>query len=139
MNTFGSMPTKIAEFLELPNPKSYTGHCFRRSSATILAAKGVDLLSVKRHGGWKSSTVAEGYIQDSLHGKIAIADQLASGFSTPNLGKTTSSTCSHGSEASSSNCVPENIQIANVALEDSKTGLTISNCQNVKINFHVNK
>lgn len=81
MNTFGSMPRKIAEFLQLPNSQSFTGHCFRRSSATMLAGKGSDFVSVKRFGGWKSSRVAKGYIEDSLHGKIAIAEQLASGFS----------------------------------------------------------
>jgi integrase len=82
VNTFGTMPRKIAEFLQLPNPQSYTGHSFRRSSATLLAGKGVNFLGIKRLGGWKSSAVAEGYIEDSLHEKIAIADQLAAGSSS---------------------------------------------------------
>ncbi|KAJ8911221.1 hypothetical protein NQ315_014933 [Exocentrus adspersus] len=43
---------------------SYTGHCFRRSSTSILADSGADLLTIKRHGGWKSNTVA-GYIDTS--------------------------------------------------------------------------
>lgn len=29
------MPKRIATYLKLPNPESYTGHCFRRSSATL--------------------------------------------------------------------------------------------------------
>jgi hypothetical protein len=82
VNTFGNMPRKIVEFLQLPNPQSYTGHSFRRSSATLLAGKGVNFLGIKRLGGWKSSALAEGYIEDSLHEKIAIADQLAAGSSS---------------------------------------------------------
>jgi integrase len=62
VNTFGNMPRKIVEFLQLPNPQSYTGHSFRRSSATLLAGKGVNFLGIKRLGGWKSSATAEGYI-----------------------------------------------------------------------------
>jgi integrase len=34
INTMGKVPKTIAAFLELPNPELYTGHCFRRSSAT---------------------------------------------------------------------------------------------------------
>jgi integrase len=51
INTFGQLPSKIAAYLKLEDPKTYTGHCFRRSSATLLAAGGGDLVSVKRHGG----------------------------------------------------------------------------------------
>ncbi|KAL7306274.1 hypothetical protein TKK_0001708 [Trichogramma kaykai] len=43
----------------------YTGHALRRSSATIAADLGADLITLKRLGKWKSSTVAEGYIDDS--------------------------------------------------------------------------
>ncbi|KAL7292824.1 hypothetical protein TKK_0013649 [Trichogramma kaykai] len=66
VNKFGSMPKEIALFLGLPNAKSYTGHSFRRTSATLLVDAGADLTILKRHGGWKSSTVAEGYIADSV-------------------------------------------------------------------------
>ncbi|KAJ8977564.1 hypothetical protein NQ317_005412 [Molorchus minor] len=59
------IPYKIANFLKLSNPKQYTGHCFRRSSTSILANAGADLLTVKRDGGWNSNAVAEGYIETS--------------------------------------------------------------------------
>ncbi|XP_023310451.1 uncharacterized protein LOC111691604 [Anoplophora glabripennis] len=36
-NMFGKIPSKIAMYLGLPNPSSYTGHCLRRTSATALA------------------------------------------------------------------------------------------------------
>lgn len=76
INSFGKIPAAIARFLELPNPKLYTVHCFRRSSATLLADAGANLTTIKRHGGWRSSTVAEGYIEDSLENKNLIAQKL---------------------------------------------------------------
>lgn len=76
INTIGSIPSRIATFLELDNPKDFTGHCFRRSSATLLVNRGGDLLSLKRHGTWKSSSVAEGYIAESLKRKIDVANML---------------------------------------------------------------
>jgi integrase len=76
INNIGSIPSKIATFLNLPNPSQYTGHCFRRSSATLLANRGGDLLTLKRHGGWKSGTVAESYVADSLKRKIDVAHMM---------------------------------------------------------------
>lgn len=64
-----SMPKDIATFLNLDSPHLYTGHCFRRSSATLLADSGANVLELKRHGGWKSDKVAEGYVDDSLENK----------------------------------------------------------------------
>ena len=66
------MGKKVATFLKLPNPSLYTGHAFRRSSATLLADSGADLSLLKRHGGWKSTSVAERYIEDSLNTKIKL-------------------------------------------------------------------
>ena len=60
INSFGSMTENVATFLNLSDPKKYTGHCFRRSSTSMLVDSGADLLTVKRHGGWKSNTVDEG-------------------------------------------------------------------------------
>lgn len=66
INTMGKVPFIIATYLHLANPKLFTGHCFRRSSASQLANKGGDLITIKRHGGWKSSAVAEGCIDASV-------------------------------------------------------------------------
>ena len=69
INTFSAMPKKIASFLNLPEPQAYTGHCFRRSSTLLLADTGADLMTIKRHGGWRSSTVCEGYIDTPIENK----------------------------------------------------------------------
>lgn len=76
INKFGNLPKEIAKYLKMPNPESYTGHCFRRSSATILVDAGGDMISLKRHGGWQSTAVAEGYIDNSLNNKIKTANTI---------------------------------------------------------------
>lgn len=91
INTIGTMPKVIAEYLKLPSPQEYTGHCFRRSSASILADTGVDISVLKRHGGWKSTTVAEGYVENSLQQKKEIAEKLFGGSSGNPVTKTTAS------------------------------------------------
>ncbi|KAJ8909673.1 hypothetical protein NQ315_012723, partial [Exocentrus adspersus] len=69
-------PKAAASFLGLPDPESFTGHGMRRSSATLLANAGADITTVKRYGGWKSTTVAENYIEESLSSKMAIAEKI---------------------------------------------------------------
>ncbi|KAK4884830.1 hypothetical protein RN001_001101 [Aquatica leii] len=86
INTFGKIPSLIASYLKLENSKEYTGHCFRRTSATMLANHGGDLVTLKRHGGWKSSTVAEGYIEESVSSRIATAQKLTAGTSSTGSG-----------------------------------------------------
>lgn len=69
IHKISSIPKEIALFLRLADVKEYTGHCLRRTSATLLVDNGGDICSLKRHGGWRSTTVAEGYIDDSLRNK----------------------------------------------------------------------
>lgn len=59
-NKIGKVPFEVALFLKLPEPQLYTGHCFRRTSATLLANSGASLTMIKQLGGWKSSGTAEG-------------------------------------------------------------------------------
>lgn len=37
----------------------------RRTSATLFVNSGGDMLELKRLGGWKSDSVAQGYVNDS--------------------------------------------------------------------------
>ena len=68
------MPCQIATFLKLDQPRLYTGHCFQRLSASI-SDTGADFAEIERHGGWKSATVAEGYIDNSVQNRIKIAEK----------------------------------------------------------------
>ncbi|KAJ8984036.1 hypothetical protein NQ317_012260 [Molorchus minor] len=72
----GKIPSVVASYLKLPDVACYTGHCLRRSSATLLADAGVDITTIKRHAGWKSTTVAEGYVENSIENKTKIANQV---------------------------------------------------------------
>ncbi|XP_023311961.1 uncharacterized protein LOC111692276 [Anoplophora glabripennis] len=132
INMFGKMPADIAEFLNLPNPQLYTGHCFRRSSATLLADSGANLTTIKRHGGWKSSTVAEGYIENSLEQKKEIACQILPTAATTS--KTTSTTSSISTE---NRCVTHVDSKTNLSMMTPQ-GITISNCSNFTINVNSN-
>lgn len=64
-NKIGKFPQEIASFLGIPNAAKYTGHCFRRSSTTILADNGATIEELKRHGSWRSNKAAEGYVAES--------------------------------------------------------------------------
>ncbi|XP_012258559.2 uncharacterized protein LOC105687471 [Athalia rosae] len=65
IHKFGNMPKEIAAFLNLSNPKDYTGHSFRRTSATLLADTGVNIRRLTNHIGWKSNRAAEEHNDDS--------------------------------------------------------------------------
>lgn len=56
-NTFSKLPTIIATFLGLPDPDLYSGSCFRKYKSLLLAD--ADITTVKRHGGWKTTSVVE--------------------------------------------------------------------------------
>lgn len=62
-NSFAAMLKLIAQYLVLPDFNQYTSYAFKRTSATLLADSRADILTLKRHGGWKSNQVAEGYIE----------------------------------------------------------------------------
>ena len=76
INTIGKVPSDIAKFLGLEDFSDYTGHSFRRSSASWLADSGADKDTIMHYGGWKSSTVAEGYVETSVESKKQIAGQI---------------------------------------------------------------
>lgn len=114
INTFGNLPKKIAHFLKLPNATLYTGHCFRRTSTTLLADSGADILKIKQHGGWKSNTVAEGYVENSIENKQRIASRILGGSSV------------------------ENTQINTNAKTSSLAGVNLNNCTSCVINVYNN-
>lgn len=68
----------IAEILNLPNPEKFTGHCFRRTSSTLMADGGATSVDLKRYAwlllffahhdrkfGWKSDKTASEYVDRS--------------------------------------------------------------------------
>jgi integrase len=75
-NTLAKYPLFVAQFLLLPNFKEYTSHALRRSAATWMSDNGIDLINLKRFGGWKSDTAAQGYIGESESNKKMLANVL---------------------------------------------------------------
>ena len=161
INKIGNVPKQIALFLMLPNPKLYTGHCLRRSSATILVDSGGDLLALKRHGGWKSSTVAEGYVDNSASTKISTACKIVNSIENNPPEKyvaTMPSTSSHNEipfvipdnnfEESSTFCLQKQIEpktilnmpcSSSTTLHQSQQPIIIKNCSNCTITFNYPK
>lgn len=68
-NPLSETPRRIAEWLGKENLDTFTGHCFRRSSATAYANATGDKVGLKRLGGWRSDSVVERYIAESEHEK----------------------------------------------------------------------
>lgn len=50
----------LEKYLGLPNPEMSKGHCFLRTSASLLVDGG-GYIKKKRQGRWRSTTVSEGY------------------------------------------------------------------------------
>ncbi|XP_057320156.1 uncharacterized protein LOC130671118 [Microplitis mediator] len=83
INTFAKIPQQIATYLGLKNPSSYTGHTFRRSSATLVADAGANITTLKRLGDWKSAAIAEGYVEESVKNKARIGNIIESAVNLP--------------------------------------------------------
>lgn len=76
-NIIAAVPSEVAAFLGLENPRVYTSHSFRVTSATTLADEGANALTLKRHGRWTSDLVAEEYIRESKKQRCETAALLA--------------------------------------------------------------
>lgn len=76
------MPRDIAVYLGLDDPNTFTGHAFRRTSATLLAHAGGNMIRMKELGGWKSDATAQGYVAESLPNKIKTSELICSNFTS---------------------------------------------------------
>ena len=76
-NSISQIPKKIATYLQLSNVNTYTGHCFRRTAATLRAHGGGDTRNSKKLKGWNATTVAEACVGTSLEGQEKIEDPVS--------------------------------------------------------------
>jgi len=124
-NTIAATPKFIANYLGLAEPDRYTGHCFRRSSATALADSGASLTTLKRQYRWKSDTVAHSYIDQSKHHKLHVSNSLAS--------------IKNNESNKISLAFMEKNESNNILSSDGQTAVSkivnINNCSNVIINL----
>ncbi|KAJ8913255.1 hypothetical protein NQ315_012873 [Exocentrus adspersus] len=78
--------------------------------AMLLANAGANMEVIKRHGGWRSSTVAEGYIEDCENTKINIAQKIL-GETAPAESSPCSSISTEYLEKSNSNILKGNNEV----------------------------
>lgn len=76
INKIGEAPYTIATYLALENAKGYTGHCFRRTAATLLSESGANMQLIKQMGGWRSDNVAQLYIEHSKNNRQKIFEGI---------------------------------------------------------------
>lgn len=98
---------KVAEYLQLPNPSTYTGHSLRRSTANVMAEAGASTSLMKKHFNWKSESTSLKYVDNTTSGKVSIANMMKSLTSS--------------AVASNKENVPKS--------------LSLENCHNIVINF----
>jgi integrase len=103
-NVLAATPERIARALHLENPARYTGHCFRRTSATALANAGATLLELKRAGGWRSDTVCQRYVADSATEQQKTAKMLAPQPAPPSAQHTALPTAPQPAQYTFTNC-----------------------------------
>lgn len=136
VNTFGKMPSEIAAYLRLPNPECYTGHSFRRSSATFLADAGEEITNVKRLGGWKSTTVAESYLQESESHKKNLCNKILT--LDADLPSSSSSNSQMVSEPRFSMISPSVTDLATASNTPSSSGNVTSLLKNQQLSSAIN-
>lgn len=143
IHKISAVPQEIAKFLKLENWKEYTGHSLRRTSATLLIDGGGDLTCLKRHGGWKSSTVAEGYIEESRINKENTARKILQpdkeGTSTcSDISSNVSSTVTENILSCSN--INENLLNCSKIVSDNFSGALNfgNNCSNCTFNITIN-
>ncbi|KAK5643350.1 hypothetical protein RI129_001143 [Pyrocoelia pectoralis] len=152
INKIGQIPKSIATFLNFANPEDYTGHCFRRSSVSELANCGGDLITIKKHGGWKSSAVAEGYIDTTLKKKLEVAQKLSHHSATSTVVKPSTSegcedvnssttdhvnVCASGSTSEPINVVEVQSKTQNTKIIQAVPGVPISTGDNCTVTIKI--
>ena len=75
-NKIAEYPKRVATFLGL-SPEGFTGHCWRRTTATILSETDIPLIQFKNAGGWHSDSVCQGYVQESKREKLQISSRIS--------------------------------------------------------------
>ena len=78
-NKLATIGVDIAKKLELSKPETYTGHCFRRTSATLAADGGATIPEMQRAFAWKSAKTAMKYVDNTDEGAEAMAEVIGIG------------------------------------------------------------
>lgn len=103
VNQLHKLPSMVAQHNNLPDPGRFTGHSFRVSCATALADGGMTITNLKRHGGWKSDSVVEGYLRESKKSKQEVVDLLTEGTGNTVVQNNSNNTTTTSNNSASTN------------------------------------
>ncbi|KAJ8910524.1 hypothetical protein NQ315_012821, partial [Exocentrus adspersus] len=146
LNKFCTIAKNVAIYLNLKDPEKYTGHCLRCTSATMLVDSGGDITELKRHGGWKSTEVAEGYIENTVQNKLKVSKKIMRHIESSVEVSVSEPQQNIELEMPSTSAVPPFSALSNsnnkpLGHLDAKTMPSISfeNCSNITINLFANE
>jgi len=74
VRTLALTPSVVAKYLGLQG--NFTGHCFRRSCATILAENGATSTQLKSLMNWRGEATALNYVDNSKRSRIVMAEKI---------------------------------------------------------------
>ncbi len=83
-NTLGIVGKEVAKILLKPNPDEFTGHCWRRSSATAAAEGGATTMELRTHFDWAQDSMCKEYVEKSSKMTRKMATMLQPRFATEN-------------------------------------------------------
>jgi hypothetical protein len=75
-NSLSKFGKQVAKLLGKRDWESFTGHCWRRTAATICADSGFSIPEIKNVTGHKSDTVVQGYVDSSMRMKRKASNAL---------------------------------------------------------------
>ncbi|KAK8815306.1 hypothetical protein WA158_003518 [Blastocystis sp. Blastoise] len=76
IKAIGDYPKMIATHLGLDHPEAYTGHCFRRTMATLAAEHGATSDDLMKQGRWKGHDVASHYVGNTEARRLEMAKKI---------------------------------------------------------------
>ncbi|CAG9772940.1 unnamed protein product [Ceutorhynchus assimilis] len=126
-NTFGSMPTKMAEFLGLPEPSLYTGHCFRRTSSILLGDS-----HSRQPIAWRYSSKSK-QPKEATHQKIILEP---SSFQSSTSSSSKSLVVENENSIEISSLQNDNLDYSTLNYSNVPS-VTLNNCSNCKISIHI--
>ena len=84
VNTLAKITVKMAEFLHLEKPETYSDHVLRRSATNRLAEQGATTMQLKKHFNWKSEMPTMKYLENTKKSKLILSDILKPSTSEKN-------------------------------------------------------
>ncbi len=125
-NLLHNIGKDVARILSLDNPDTYTGHCWRRSSATQIAGQGASTLDMKRQFGWKQDTTAMKYIDATNYQCMKMAS-LSTGQSMQGLPTDRTTQGLATGAINNAQSLPTGQMGTNVQLENTETATHVFN------------